>query len=198
MMADLKRIQLSDTFWKFRFGIHTDEEKEDPGLQEGEEWFYGIPENEDLLKVYVPSTWSYYLNRKDFYHFGTGWYETSFFVPTKWGAGDGKRVTLVFNGANYKSTIWINGKQVGFHEGGYTKFWFDITSFVNFGKDNQLVVQVDNRYMKDRIPWFTPPDWMNYGGIARPVYLKLTSKVCIDDFKITNYIEFDKSIYSDK
>jgi beta-glucuronidase len=185
---DNKRISLSDSFWKFRFGIHTDEEKEDPGIVN--EWYNGIPEDEDLLKVYVPSTWSYYLNRRDFYHFGTGWYETSFFMPHAWGAGDGMHSTLVFNGANYKSIIWINGKKVGYHEGGYTKFWFDITNFVTFGTDNQLVIQVDNRYLKNRIPWFNTPNWMNYGGIARPVYLKLTSKICIDDFKLTNEVEF--------
>ncbi len=188
-MADFKRISLSDKFWQFRYGLQTDEETEDPGILE--EWYDGLPEDQDSLKVYVPSTWSYYQNQKNFYHFGTGWYQTSFFVPYSWGTGDGKKVEIVFNGSNYKTTVWINGKMLGYHEGGYTKFWFDITKFLTFGADNKLVIQVDNRYMKNRLPWFHPPDWMNYGGIARPVYLKLTSKVCIDDYKITNSIDFE-------
>lgn len=191
-MTDLKRISLSDNFWLFHYGIHTDEEMEDPGIKN--QWFNGLPEDEERLKVYVPSTWSYYHNRNDFYHFGTGWYETSFFVPYKWGTSDGKKVEIVFNGANYRTTVWVNGKKVGFHEGGYTKFWFNLTKFLKFGSDNKLVIQVDNRYMKKRIPWFNPPDWMNYGGIARPVYLKLTSQVCIDDYKVTNEIEFEDPI----
>ncbi len=184
-MADLKRIVLSDSFWKFRFGI-TDK-SEDPGITE--KWFEtGIP-NEKLLKVYVPGVWNLYNNRRKFNHFGTGWYETSFYLPENWSSGE-KKVTLVFNGSNYKTTVWLNRKKVGVHEGGYTKFWFEIQKFVTFGADNKLIIQVDNRYMENRLPWFYPVEWMNYGGIYRPVYLKLTSQVCFYDIKISNQIEF--------
>jgi beta-glucuronidase len=165
----------------------------DPGLTE--KWYEtGIPAGVEKLKVYVPSSWCYYQNRKNFYHFGIGWYETNFFIPYDWGSGDGKKVTLVFNGVNYKTTVWVNGQYVGTHEGGYTKFWFEINPYVVFGSDNLIIIQVDNRYKEGRIPWFRSPDWMNYGGILRSVYLKLTSKVCIDDFKITSAIQFDKPL----
>jgi beta-glucuronidase len=187
---DTKRIFLSNKFWRFRFGLQQSDKHEDPGIVE--RWYESqIPSSEQKLKVYVPSTWSYYQNQKNFYHFGTGWYETSFYLPEAWGSGDGKKITLVFNGSNYKTTVWLNGKNVGFHEGGYSKFWFEINEFVKFGADNLLVIQVDNRYMEGRLPWFQSPDWMNYGGIYRSVYLKLTSQVNIDDFKITNTIAFD-------
>ena len=83
------------------------------------------------------------------------------------------KVTLVFSGSNYKTTVWVNGVEVGSHESGYTKFWFQISKFVKFGDENLLVIQVDNRYEKGRIPWFKSPDWMNYGGIFRVVYLKI-------------------------
>ena len=186
-MADLKRIVLSDSFWKFRFGLKQTDKFEDPGITE--KWFEtGIPDKK-LLKVYVPTTWSYYQNRRKFNHFGTGWYETSFYLPLAWSAGE-KKVTLGFNGSNYKTTVWLNGKKVGVHEGGYTKFWFEINKFVKFGADNKLIIQVDNRYMENRLPWFYPVEWMNYGGIYRPVYLKLTSQVCFYDIKISNKIEF--------
>ncbi|WP_457557479.1 glycoside hydrolase family 2 protein [Candidatus Harpocratesius sp.] len=192
-MADLKRILLSNVFWKFRFGLSQDDQGEDPGITE--KWYEtGIPYDSRRLKVYVPSTWSYYQNRRNFYHFGTGWYETSFFLPLRWGSGNGKKITLVFNGSNYKTTVWLNGQKVGFHEGGYTKFWFEINNFVKFGKENLLVIQVDNRYAPNRIPWGKNPPWMNYGGIYRQVYLKQTSKICIDDIKITNKIEFDRPV----
>ncbi|WP_371804373.1 glycoside hydrolase family 2 protein [Candidatus Lokiarchaeum ossiferum] len=184
---DQKRIILSDSFWMFRF-LKDDEEITSQILKEG------LPLTEETLKVYVPSSWALYQNRKHFYHFGRGLYEMNFYLPYRWGSGDGKKVTLVFNGSNYKTTVWINGKKVGFHEGGYTKFWFEINDFVVFGKENRITIEVDNRYMENRLPWFESPEWMNYGGIFRPVYLKLTSQVCFDDFKITNDLEFDKPL----
>lgn len=190
-MADLKRIVLSDSFWKFRFGLKQKDKIEDPGITE--KWFEtGIP-NEKSLKVYVPSTWSYFQNRRKFNHFGTGWYETSFYLPLAWSSGE-KKVTLVFNGSNYKTIVWLNGKKVGIHEGGYTKFWFEINKFVKFGADNKLIIQVDNRYGENRLPWFYPVEWMNYGGIYRPVYLKLTSQVCFYDIKISNQIKFENPV----
>ncbi|RLI63805.1 MAG: hypothetical protein DRO88_08965 [Promethearchaeia archaeon] len=190
-MADLKRIVLSDSFWKFRFGLKQKDKFEDPGITE--KWFEtGIP-NEKSLKVYVPSTWSYFQNRRKFNHFGTGWYETSFYLPLAWSSGE-KKVTLVFNGSNYKTIVWLNDKKVGIHEGGYTKFWFEINKFVKFGADNKLIIQVDNRYGENRLPWFYPVEWMNYGGIYRPVYLKLTSQVCFYDIKISNQIKFENPV----
>ena len=186
-MVDLRRILLSDSFWKFRFGLKQSDQIEDPGITE--KWFEtGIP-NENSLKIYVPGVWNYYQNRKNFNYFGTGWFQTSFYLPYKWSSGE-KKVTLVFNGSNYKTTIWLNGKKVGIHEGGYTKFWFEINKFVKFGADNKMIIQVDNRYMENRLPWFYPAEWMNYGGINRPVYLKLTSQVCFYDIKISNDIDF--------
>lgn len=190
-MADLKRILLSNTFWKFRFGLNQEDTEEDPGIVE--KWYEtGIPFDEKRLKVYVPSTWSYYQNRTKFYHFGTGWYQTSFYLPLRWGSGNGKKITLVFNGANYKTTVWLNGQKIGFHEGGYTKFWFEINKYVNFGQNNQLIIQVDNRYQPNRIPWGKIPHWMNFGGIYRQVYIKQTSLVCLDDIKITNSLTYDR------
>ncbi len=182
-----KRIFLSDSFWKFRY-IFDDTEILDKYYKEG------LPNDSETLKVYVPSSWSYYQNRKNFYHFGRGIYEMSFYLPYAWGSGDGKKIKLIFDGSNYKTTIWINGKKVGFHEGGYTQFWFTINEFVSIGTENKIIVEVDNRYLKEYLPWGTSPEWMIYGGIYRPVYLNLTSKVCIEDYKITDDFQFDKPI----
>jgi beta-glucuronidase len=192
-MIDTKRISLSHVFWKFRYGLSQNETGEDPGIIEA--WYKsGIPTGPGKLKVYVPGSWAYYQNRKNFYHFGTGWYETSFYLPETWGSADGKKVTLVFKGSNYKTSVWLNGQKVGEHEGGYTKFWFEVNDFLKFGADNHLIICVDNRYMKNRIPWHESCDWMNYGGLYRSVYLKLTSKVCINEYNITNEIQFDKPL----
>src|SRR6056297_2559524 len=196
-MVITKRIDLSNKFFDFRYGIAQDEEGEDPGIKE--EWYkHGLPlhdengENE-LLKVYVPSAWSYYQNRKNFNYFGTGWFQTKIYMPEQWGIGDGKKIIMVFNGSNYMTTLWINGKKVGYHEGGFTKCWFDISKYVKFGKENLVVLRVDNRYKENRLPWFSSDyDLMNYGGIYRTLYLKVVNPVNIDDYLITNEITYNK------
>jgi len=167
--------------------------KPDPGIEN--KWYEkGIPRSASRLKVFVPTPWNLYMNRKRFEHFGTGWYQTSFYAPHDWGTGDGKRITMVFNGCNYLTRVWINGKLIGEHEGGFTQFWFDIHEFLIFGSRNLLVIQVDNQYGEHRLPWFAVPEFMNYGGIHRAVYIKATPSVTIEDFKLTNKVTFKEPI----
>ena len=48
--------------------------------------------------------------------------------PTKW---RGRRVLLHFGAVDFEATVWVNGKQVGQHRGGYDAFSFDITDALN-------------------------------------------------------------------
>src|SRR6056297_2288976 len=147
IMVLAKRIDLSNKFFEFRYGLRQGDSGEDPGIRD--EWYkHGLPRTDDngktdILKVYVPSAWSYYQNRSKFNFFGSGWFQTRIYLPERWGTGDGKKVIIVFNGSNYKTTLWINGVKVGYHEGGFTKFWFNIGNFVKYGKDNLVVIRVD-------------------------------------------------------
>jgi beta-galactosidase/beta-glucuronidase len=65
------------------------------------------------------------------------WYKRTFSIPEKW---TGKRILLHFEACDYKTTVWLNGKKVGEHEGGYTPFTFDLTDFLSSG-NNLLVVR---------------------------------------------------------
>jgi beta-glucuronidase len=190
------RTKLSGKFWLFQFGLSKEEllqGKPDPGIEN--KWYEtGIPRTAQRIKVFVPCPWNLFLNRKNFEHFGTGWYQTSFFAPHDWGTGDGKRITLVFNGSNYITKVWINGKFVGEHEGGFTQFWFDIHDFLNYGGHNLMVIQIDNAYGEGRLPWFTVPEYMNYGGIHRAVYIKATPSVSIEDYKLANRVVFTEPV----
>ena len=118
------------------------------------------------------------------------WYRRHFTVPAD---ASGKYVKLMFEAANYFTDVWINGKWIGCHEGGYTPFAFDISQYLNYGQDNVIAVRVDD------IPWLpngdTSPealatnghnivpyatgDWWNYGGITRNVYLEISPPVSI-------------------
>jgi beta-galactosidase/beta-glucuronidase len=65
------------------------------------------------------------------------WYQKSFVVPDAW---RGKRLLLHFEACDYASTVWVNGRVAGGHEGGYTPFALDITRFIGPG-ENSIVLR---------------------------------------------------------
>ncbi|TBL81992.1 glycoside hydrolase family 2 protein [Paenibacillus thalictri] len=68
------------------------------------------------------------------------WYRRSFTIPSDW---SGQRILLHFGAVDYAATVWVNGAQVAFHEGGHTPFQADITSALQQG-DNVLVVRAED------------------------------------------------------
>ena len=119
---------------------------------------------ENGLELEVPGDWNTQDPRLVFY-WGTVWYKRTFDhepVP-------GERTYLWFGAANYRASVYVNGRLVGEHEGGFTPFNFDVTEFVS-GGENLLVVKVDNRRTPEDIPTPTT-DWHNYGGLTRDVLL---------------------------
>jgi beta-galactosidase/beta-glucuronidase len=69
------------------------------------------------------------------------WYQRTISVPAEW---DGKRILLNFGGVDYKSTLYINGKQVFVHYGGSSSFSVDISDYVKAGTDHNLVVYAED------------------------------------------------------
>jgi len=123
--------------------------------------------------VNVPHTW----NKNDAlddlpgYYRGLGWYRRTVTIPLE---KKGKQLTIFFEGVNQEMELFVNGKSVGKHLGGYTRFSFDITSFIQFGEKNTFAVKVDNSF-NENIPPLTA-DFTFFGGIYRDVYLIYTSK----------------------
>lgn len=70
-----------------------------------------------------------------------------------------------------------NGKHIGEHRGGYGAFVFEITDKVEYGKENTLLVRVNNGEQLDVMPLVG--DFNFYGGIYRDVHLLLTDNLCI-------------------
>lgn len=66
------------------------------------------------------------------------WYQTAITLPT---AFNNKKVLLHFGAVDWKTEIFLNGKKVGDHKGGYTPFSFDITQFLKKG-EQELIVKV--------------------------------------------------------
>ncbi len=96
-------------------------------------------------------------------------------------ADSGKFVKLNFYSVNYVADVWLNDVYLGYHEGGYTPFSFDVSSALNYGGNNVLVVRVDNPEWASRndIVPYTSCDWFNYTGIIHDVYLEFSSPVSV-------------------
>lgn len=138
-------------------------------------------ENAPVLRV--PGDWN--TQREKLYYFeGVMWYRRHFNYNKK----NDKRLFLHFEGANYETSVFLNGKPLGTHTGGFTPFTFEITDQVNAG-DNSLVVRVDAARRDDGIPTKVC-DWWNYGGITRNVSLLETPMNFIHD----HYVQLKKTI----
>lgn len=128
--------------------------------------------------LWVPGDWN---SQEDklFYYEGTVWYRRQFEVPP--GAA-GKRLFVYFDGANYSTRAYLNSRELGKHEGGFTPFNFEVTDQVQPG-NNSLIVSVSNTRWGDAIPGKTT-DWWNYGGITRDVRLVAVPATFIENFRL--------------
>ncbi|MDA3894301.1 MAG: beta-glucuronidase [Salinivirgaceae bacterium] len=130
---------------------------------------------EPTLKV--PGDWNSQYENLSLYE-GTIWYKKDFKVTPK----DETRYFIHFGAVNYESHIYLNGKKLGSHKGGFTPFQFEVTGKLNRG-NNFIVLKVDNKRNKDEIPTINT-DWWNYGGITRDVTLVSVPETFINDYKV--------------
>ncbi len=125
----------------------------------------------------VPGDWNSQSPKLEFYE-GTVWLRQKFnALPTA-----GKRYFLYFGAVNYESHVYLNGKKLGQHKGGFTPFEFEVTGKLNAG-ENFVVVKADNTRHADEIPTVNT-DWWNYGGITRDVLLVELPGTFIEDYTI--------------
>jgi predicted amidohydrolase YtcJ len=67
------------------------------------------------------------------------WYRRTFRVPNAWGK---KHVLLHFGAVDWEATVWVNGKKLGQHRGGYDGFSFDVTDALKDGEEQEVIVGV--------------------------------------------------------
>lgn len=138
-----------------------------------------IEYNFDLMdSLVVPADWNTQKERL-FYYEGSIWYKKSFDYKK---SADKNRVFLYFGGANYKSDVYLNGKKLGRHIGGFTPFQFEISHLLK-SKGNYLILKVDNQRKKEGVPTLNT-DWWNYGGITRDVKLIETPETYIHSYRL--------------
>jgi len=102
---------------------------------------------------------------------GIGWYRKIFTVPV---SSKGKNIFVGFDGVYMNSEVWINGHSLGVRPNGYISFRYDLTPYVRFGDEkNVIVVKVDNLKQPNS-------RWYSGSGIYRNVWLVTTSDVFVD------------------
>lgn len=174
--------------WKFYCGDGNS------GILEEESGVTGAGYNDDTWEtVYLPHTWNAGEasdGQRNNINMTVGWYRRT--VDINMEDYSGKRIYMEFEGANQKTSLWVNGIQASLcqtkeaadaldetavHMGGYTEFRFDITECLKDG-ENQIAVRVDNRLDERIIP--LSADFNFYGGIYRDVYIVAVDEVHID------------------
>ncbi len=116
------------------------------------------------------------------------WYRRAFRTPESW---SGRRVLLHFGAVDWNTQVWVNGIDVGSHQGGYDPFYFDVTDALALEGDNEIVVAVidpTDRGFQPRgkqrlIPegiWYTP-----VSGVWQTVWLEPVPKSSIAGVRIT-------------
>jgi beta-glucuronidase len=151
-------------------------------------WNTDVPKNKtdrkehgysDKYTLNVPGDWNSQA-QKFLYYEGTVWYKKSFDFAQ---SNSSDRVFLYFGAVNYRADVYLNGKKLGMHKGGFTPFNFEVPSGLLKPKGNFLVVKVDNKRLKDEIPTLNT-DWWNYGGITRDVAIVIVPKNFIQNYSI--------------
>lgn len=136
---------------------------------------------ENGLRLDVPSDWNSQTPELKYYE-GTVWYARRFDAPRQ----DGRRLFLHFGAVSYRCRVYLNGEEIGSHEGGFTPFQIEVTGRLK-PADNFLAVEVNNTRTPDAIPAMAF-DWWNYGGITRDVSLVSVPEVFVEDY----FIRLDK------
>ena len=124
----------------------------------------------------VPGDWNSQ-DDKLFYYEGSVWYRRKFDVKT---AAPDHRLFVYIGAANYEADVYLNGKKLGKHIGGFTPFAYEVTKLVK-ATGNSLVVRVNNNRHPEAVPTVNT-DWWNYGGITRDVLLVETPATFIANF----------------
>ncbi|QBI01381.1 glycoside hydrolase family 2 protein [Pseudoduganella albidiflava] len=109
---------------------------------------------------------------------GTVFYRKTFDAALK----PGERAILRFEAVMNVADVWLNGKHLGQHLGGYLPFAFDVTGLLKAGGKNEVVVRANN---KDNAITGPKPlkdlDYIQHGGMYRGVSLITKPAVHITD-----------------
>lgn len=192
---EIRQVKELNGIWKF---------KKDGYFRQGfEEKWYENP-LEGVIDMPVPASYNDITTDAELRdHVGWVWYERVFAVPGLW---KNQRIVLRFGSVTHHAVVYLNGKEIARHKGGFLPFETDITGFVNEG-ENRMTVAVGNilewdclpvghiEYRKDdlhpdgQMEQKFDFDFFNYSGIHRPVRLYCTPKNYIEDISVKTTVD---------
>jgi beta-glucuronidase len=190
--SETREVRDLNGIWDFRL------DPEDVGL--AQEWFRS-PWTGPTLAMPVPASYNDITTdpaARD--HVGPVWYRRTFHCPASW---QSKQVALRFGAAAHTAQVWLDGRPVGTHKGGFLPFEVPVGARETSHPEGArtLVVRLDNR-----LDWTTLPpgetsvaargtdgwpvqrqayfhDFFNYSGLHRPVRLLARPRDGIDDIQ---------------
>jgi hypothetical protein len=104
------------------------------------------------------------------------WYRRLFTVPKNW---KDQRILLHFGAVDWEAKVWVNGKEIGSHRGGYDAFRFDVTDALNKDGEQELIVGVWDPTDKPGGIFYTPTT-----GIWQTVWIEPVPQTSIDSLQI--------------
>ncbi|WP_270451616.1 beta-glucuronidase [Lactobacillus crispatus] len=143
----------------------------------------------------VPGTFAKLTTKRERkYYTGDFWYQKDFFVPSFL---QGRDIFIRFGSVTHRAKVFINGHEVGQHEGGFLPFQVKISDYIQFDQSNRLTILVNNELSEKTIPCGTETvlsngqklaqpyfDFFNYSGIMRNVWLLALPQIQITNFKL--------------
>jgi|Wag4MinimDraft_10_1082650.scaffolds.fasta_scaffold00367_2 beta-galactosidase/beta-glucuronidase len=169
--------------WNFAF--------DDQNLGEKDKWYKKEELEEKIIVPFSFETKASGIADRSEHNFI--WYQRTFKVEVD----SEKKIILNFGAVDYKTKVWINGRFAGSHSGGYDSFAFDISDFVDYREENNLVVKVEDSRSKSQprgkqtykndnfLCWYTRTT-----GIWQTVWLEYVDQnLYLRDLKITPDID---------
>lgn len=154
------------------------------------DWVFSLSDNENYAngkyddsnweKVQLPHDWNIKQNFDPqtsgggsvaYLPEGIGWYRKEFYIPESY---EGKIISILFDGIFHQSNVYVNGKHLGFRPYGYCSIEYDLTPYINIGKENVIAVRVDCTGERAR--------WYSGAGIYRHAWLNITNSVHVKTY----------------
>lgn len=192
---EIRQVKCLNGIWKFK-----KEERLNQGIEE--KW-YEKPLT-DCTEMPVPASYNDITTDRTLRdHVGWVWYERDFYVPLDWME---KRIVLRFGSVTHHAVVYVNGKEITRHKGGFLPFEAELSEHVLAGK-NRVTVAVSNMLDNTCLPFgliedvtadYMPEgtkeqvyqfDFYNYSGIHRPVKIYTTPDIYIKDITVVTDID---------
>ena len=121
-------------------------------------WEFRLSENDAWETIAVPASYNDQKTDRRFRsHVGLAWYRTQITIPSFYA---GQRRVLRFDAVTHDAVVWLDGRELCRHRGGFLPFEADVTSLTNPGQTHELLIRVDNRISHSTLPVG------NEGGVA--------------------------------